>query len=1131
MSKKFLLTAMLGLCIGIVGMGLSACGSEEENSSKPPVQGTTPSVNGGLNGGGTNNGGNMNNGCAHSLKEEVTKAATCEETGELVRSCSLCGESMTVTIPALGHAWSEYESDRNGTLTANGTQTAECTRDGCDKTNTIEEPNSKRENGILFKTLKGSGTNLSVTFENDVEMYSFLNEVEIFGNATYTVSYDLAGMDEISTKTLSLNEGDNIVYVWEYVNGSLFNMYTVNLHRKAICTVEFACEGMESVFITVVEGNKVTPPSNPHKVGYTFKGWDYDCSQPIMESITINAVWEANTDTEYIVEYYYENIQDEGYTCEETDYLTGTTDTTASLDVGDKEHFTLNTEMSTLSGNIEGNGSLVLQVYYDRREYTVTFEMQGTNSMYAAAVGTHKYGTEISTAVDNVQAGFEAVWYAGETPFIMNEETYLIDRDFDIRIETRAEMANFEFELSKGECKITGVKDKTVKEIIVPDYVTWIEYGAFNGCSNVVSMELPFVGRYEDTEDMQVLFGYIFGSEYYEGAQNVSQHYYESSTTTSSRGFYIPNSLTSVKVRGGEIAAFAFEGCTYLQEVTLGEGVTKIRESAFDNCRGLKKIVISDSVLTIEKSAFSGCKKLERVTIGDGVTSIGEKAFYGCHALMDLIIGDSVTSIGKSAFSNCYALMRVTIGEKVRSIGDYAFESSRKLVEIYNKSSLSFTIGGSDYGYVARDAKNIYTPTEGASKLSTDEEGYVLYKDGADTVVIGYVGTETALTLPVGVTEINQYAFYLAGEITSVEIPDSVILVGDRAFQNCTKMTDVTIGDGVTDIGEQAFYNCTNLSNITIGESVTYISSYAFNETAYYKDENNWDNGVLYVGDCLYTSNNTLTGEYTVKEGTRCIISGAFLRNTGLTGISIPDSVTYIGENAFNGCNSLMSVYITDLEDWMRISFAEYDANPLRHGGNLYVDGELLTELNVNCDVGNYAFYGCTGLTSLTIGNGTTSIGEEAFCGCSGLTDIVVSDSVAAVGNYAFDNAYPVRVTAPAIVFVSMKKDNLETVTITSGNISEWLFSKAQSLKSVELLDGVTSIDSYAFANCSALTNVTIGSGVTSIDSYAFINCSVLTTITFEGTISQWEAIEKSGHWKLNAPITEVVCSDGKVTL
>lgn len=1127
MKKMLLFSCILALCMSL---GLTACGGEDKktSSNKPPVQSQTPPAN---NGGLSNGGGSMDNGCAHSLTEEVIKEADCENRGEMKRSCSLCGESMIVPIPALGHDWSEYNSDRNGTLTENGTQTANCKRVGCTATNTIEEPNSKRENGIMFTSLKGTGTNLSATFENDETMFSFLNEVEIFGNATYTISYDLGGMDTVSTKTIPLNEGNNVVYVWEYVNGDLFNMYTVNLYRKGNFLVRFYNEGALCQEEYVLEGKYATPPTNlTEKIGYTFKGWSYDCSNPITESKEIHAVWEANTDTEYIVQYFYENIEDEEYTCEETEYLKGTTDEIVTAEAEESDHFILNESLSVLSGNIDGDGSLVLSVYYDREEYTVTFAQQYENYMYASAVGTHKYGAEISTVIDNVPAGFKAVWYAGETPFEMDGETYLIDRDFDIRIETRAEMANFEFALSNGECKITGVKDKTVTEIIVPDYVTRIEYGTFNGCSNVVSMELPFVGRYENAEGMQALFGYLFGSKYYEGAQSTSQSYYESTSTTSS-SFYVPKSLTSVKVRGGEIPAFAFHNCMNLQEVTLGEGVTDVRESAFYNCDSLKEIVIPDSVSTIEGKAFYNCKELERVTIGDGVSNIGENAFYNCYALIDLTIGDSVAGIGTDAFYNCYALTRVTIGEKVSSIGSYAFGSCRKLVEIYNKSSLSFTIGGSDYGYVARYAKNIYTPTEGASKLSTDEKGYVLYVDGADTVLIGYTGTETELTLPFGVTEINQYAFYLAREITSVEIPDSVICVGAQAFSNCTNLTDVTIGDGVTDIGERAFYSCTNLSNITIGKNVTQIGSYVLNETAYYKDENNWNNGVLYVGDCLYTSNDTLTGEYTVKEGTRCIIQGAFQNRTGLTGISFPNSVAYIGDNAFYNCTNLTSVYITDLEDWLQISFETKDSNPLCYGGSLYVDGELLTELNVNCDVGDYAFYGYTGLTSLTIGNGATSIGERAFYGCSGLTDIVVSDSVDTVGEYAFYEVYPVHVAASAIMVVDMKKDNLETLTITSGDISSWLCSKASSLKSVELLDGVTSIGEWAFYNCSALTDVVIGSGVTSIGGWAFYNCSALTNLAFEGTVAEWEAISKGSNWKNGVPATEVVCSDGTVAL
>jgi hypothetical protein len=145
-------------------------------------------------------------------------------------------------------------------------------------------------------------------------------------------------------------------------------------------------------------------------------------------------------------------------------------------------------------------------------------------------------------------------------------------------------------------------------------------------------------------------------------------------------------------------------------------------------------------------------------------------------------------------------------------MGAGVFAYCYKLVEIYNKSSLSISNKGSADFYF--EYENIYTPTEGESKLSTDKNGYVIYTEGADKILIDYRGTETKLVLPEGITEINQYAFYDCDSLTSVEIPDSVIKIGYDAFSNCVRLTSVAIGNNVALIGQLAFFNCYRLVEI-----------------------------------------------------------------------------------------------------------------------------------------------------------------------------------------------------------------------------------------------------------------------------------------------------------------------------
>ena len=249
----------------------------------------------------------------------------------------------------------------------------------------------------------------------------------------------------------------------------------------------------------------------------------------------------------------------------------------------------------------------------------------------------------------------------------------------------------------------------------------------------------------------------------------------------------------------------------------------------------------------------------------------------------------------------------------------------------------------------------------------------------------------------------------------------------------------------VTSIGDEAFYRCTRLTNVTIGNGVTSIGNRAF-----------------YSCDSL-------------------------------TSVTIGDSVTSIGSYAFSYCDSLTSVYITDIAAWCAIDFGGYYSNPLYYAHNLYLNGELVTDLVIPdsvTSIGDWAFYNCSGLTSVTIGDSVTSIGNQAFYRCTNLTSITIPDSVTSIGEYAFYYC-----------------TSLTSVTIGDGvtSIGDWAFSYCDSLTSITIPDSVTSIGESAFRSCYSLTSVTIGDGVTSIGSYAFSDCLGLTSVVFENP-NGWRA-------------------------
>lgn len=150
-----------------------------------------------------------------------------------------------------------------------------------------------------------------------------------------------------------------------------------------------------------------------------------------------------------------------------------------------------------------------------------------------------------------------------------------------------------------------------------------------------------------------------------------------------------------------------------------------------------------------------------------------------------------------------------------------------------------------------------------------------------------------------------------------VEIPSTidgktVTEIGEWSFADCDWMTSVTIPDSVTSIGGWAFNGCTALSNITIGHSVIFIGNAAFCDTGYDNNPSNWENGVLYIGKYLISATPSITGNYTVKDGTRLIAECSFWGCTGLTGVTVPGSVTYINNYAFRYCPNLTTLIISD---------------------------------------------------------------------------------------------------------------------------------------------------------------------------------------------------------------------------
>ncbi|MBO4539542.1 MAG: leucine-rich repeat protein, partial [Clostridia bacterium] len=640
-----------------------------------------------------------------------------------------------------------------------------------------------------------------------------------------------------------------------------------------------------------------------------------------------------------------------------------------------------------------------------------------------------------------------------------------------------------------------------LRDIVLPSVIQTIGDSAFENCSSLTSFVLPA----ETT---------VLGERVFASCRKMRE--------------FVFGGRKLVSLPQG-----TFSSCVLLASVALPQGIETVDEGAFEQCSSLLSVSLPTGLKQIRAYAFSHCKKLTALSLPNSVVNLGEKVFNGCVGLEELQFGTGIASLGMGLLSGCKSLRSLTL--------PFVGASAAETRTVY---PFGYIFGTSSYeGAVRTNQSIIESSTFGG-------ETFYTYTSAA------YYLPVSLKTVTVRSGSVNEGAFSGCIYLQTVDISATgVRKIGKKAFSGCSALSNIVFPDTLTTIDAEAFYYCSSLNDIVLPEKVcdesvdetAFVAKSAFTYTGYYANQNNWEEGVLYVkvrkgSDYelfAVDSSTSLERACHVKDGTVLILDNAF-ENSSFTEVYLPSSLRKIGSSILKGNKKISLLSVPFIGETMtKNTFLAYF-----FGGVLPATGSDL-ELSVNSSreyipsslstlvltgigsIPDRVCHGCHTLTSVIIGEGYSSVGSYAFSNCSLLENVSVPNSLTSVGMYAFEYCTSLLSIVLPTGLTGVGKGAFSNCTAmkfysapfigatpTGNQYLGFVFCPAtentptasmngdlvpESLEVVSISGSYPAVPASAFYGCRFIKTVLLNVKTTTIGSDAFYNCTSLSNVYIVG--------------------------------